>query len=473
MTSCPPITEALEACSLQELARRLRGDPSAGVTLALTCRAAHAADRACVDALTLHVPGDTPCGAPQEGDYPDRRCHGSAAEAALVAFFADGRAAGQSALAAQLISAAARMPHLRALAICRPSWAGAPPCTLALANAIRPPPLAPGALAALTALTALRVEGLGVGAAGVPALTHLRTLELFKANLGIEARLSDGGAAGLAPLARLATLRVENCGLRADCAAAIGGWGSALTLLDISQNNIGSHARVFTSVNAMAALAALPRLRALRAACCGLAPDEVAALAAGLTALTLRDLSRNYIGAGGLRALSSLTALRHLTVSGVHRTCVAAIEGGATATAAAAAALTGLTALRLGHNYLRDAGALALAAAAPPGLWVLDLTSSVITIGGAAAVVGIKSLRELRLADNPGICVRSANESAALAALVAARARLPPLDLLDLTACGLVGSRPAAADAGDAAAAAAVSLKGVARTLLLAGPAPA
>ena len=235
----------------------------------------------------------------------------------------------------------------------------------------------------------------------------------------------------------LRSVAVSSCGLDGDDAAAlaeavgvdleddIAVSSSSAMDLDLSDNP-GMGCR---GASALASLVARGAVASLDLENCGVGEAGAAALAEALAsprcALRRLDLSRNFIGAGGVRRIAEGAA------RGAAARSARPSDGGAS-----------LVALLLGHNAFGCDGAAALADAAETSdafahLEVLDAAMNGVGPAGVAALArgtlggtGAPALRELRLAGNP---VGAAGARALARACATEDSNLPPPTLETLT----------------------------------------
>ena len=309
--------------------------------------------------------------------------------------------------------AVATMPALRAvdLDLCHSG------CTLCVEE------LSP-ALMCLSQLAFLRLNGSGIGANDAAALAQLLgTLTALTALSLAENKFGEDGVEALAPaltrLSRLAALDLSCLGIGrgVDGAATLLeplGALTALTALDLSDNNL----YLVAADGALTrALSCLPRLANLRLANADIGgdtdimatADELAEHLGGLSTLTALNLCGNYLGPVVVQALApALRRLPRLAALDLQRNFIEAAD--TAALAMHLSALTTLTALCLsGEKYYEDDGKMIVSSieALPPALSCLShladlrLSGYSIDASEAAALVatlcGLTALTRLHL----------------------------------------------------------------------------
>lgn len=269
---------------------------------------------------------------------------------------------------AELAPALAQLTALERLRLVAPAERG-----------VRRTPLLAQAIGALGALTDLDLDAGSCAAALAPALATLPRLR----RLAVAG--SDATALGLlqiadAPLARLRTLELRACGIRAveDGDAAVSALAAALGRLPGLQRLVLDNDPVpffwqnknYLSGDSAAILApalrALADLRSLQLAFCNVDDVAAAALApalGSLTRLTLLSLASNDLSSPGVDALApALAKLAELRVLRLSNNNIN--DGGAATLAAALPSMARLNELHLDHNRLANGGITALATSA-------------------------------------------------------------------------------------------------------------
>ena len=245
----------------------------------------------------------------------------------------------------------------------------------------------------LPKLRALELEGLALGQPGAERLTampwKLERLTLAGANLGVKGTVALAGAPVLCTVREL-NLSRNTMGPTGAAALATSPHLSGVVFLDLCSTASGgkSLAPFFEAL-------ALPRLKALAIASCGLKGKAIEPLALArskvFSQLTELDLAHNLMGDDGLATLSKSTALTGVRVLNLVGN---AIKGSGIAALGHSALLGLVEVLSLEQNKFQNAGAKGLAASKRVGaLRVLSLGHNWLGVQGLKAMLG-----------NPALC---------------------------------------------------------------------